>query len=146
MENIRVYEIPNCKMVSSQCGLFGDGKLERFNEWFSSFKRPMFPRDFMLYDSEQGGFIWYYIYEDGMNVPDEFSVIDFAGGLYAVASEIDGRDSSETVGAIKDFIKEKGCFEEDASRAYLGNIITPPSAGKAMGYEQMDYYVPIKIK
>jgi hypothetical protein len=146
MENVRIYEIPACKMVSSQCGMFGDGKLERFNEWFSSLPRTMFPKDFMFHDNERGGFIWYYMYNDGMNVPDDFNIIDFPGGLYAVASEIDGQDCSEVIGVIKKFIKEKGCFEEDAARTYLGNIPTPPSARKAMGYEQMDYYVPIKIK
>lgn len=146
MEKVRIYEMPACKMVSSQCGMFGDGKLERFNEWFSSLPRPMFPKDFMFYDHQQEGFIWYYIYSEGMNVPQDFSIVDFPGGLYAVATDVDGQDSSETITTIKNFIEEKGCFEEDASRSYLDNIPTPPSACKAMGYEQMDYYVPIKIK
>jgi len=145
MENVRIYEIPQCKMVSSQCGMFGDGKLEQFNEWFSSFPRTIFPNDFLWFDNNQGGFIWYYIYSDNMNIPDEFKIIDFPGGLYAVASEIDDQDSSEVISVIKNFIKEKDCFEEDTSREYLGNIPTPPSAYKAMGYNQMDYYVPIKI-
>lgn len=145
MEKVRIYEFPSCKMVSSQCGMFGDGKLERFNEWFSSLPRTMFPKDFMLHDNERNGFVWYYMYSDGVNVPDDFNIIDFPGGLYAVATDIDGQDSSEIMSAIRDFIKQKGCFEEDTSRAYLGNIPTPPSAAKAMGYEQMDYYVPIKI-
>lgn len=146
MEKVRIYEMPACKMVSSQCGMFGDGKLERFNEWFSSLPREMFPKDFMFYDHQQEGFIWYYIYNEGMNVPQDFSIIDFPGGLYAVATDVDGQDSSEAITTIKNFIEEKGCFEEDASRSYLGNIPTPPSACKAMGYEQMDYYVPIKVK
>lgn len=146
MEKVRIYEMPACKMVSSQCGMFGDGRLERFDEWFSSLPRPMFPKDFMFYDQQQEGFIWYYIYSEGINVPQDFSIIDFPGGLYAVATDVDGQDSSETITTIKNFIEEKGCFEEDASRTYLGNIPTPPSACKAMGYEQMDYYVPIKIK
>lgn len=145
MENVRIYEIPTCKMVSSQCGMFGDGKLEQFNDWFSSLPRPMFPQDFLWYDTERGGFTWYYIYSEGMKVPDDFNIIDFPGGLYAVASDIDGQDNSQAINAIKDFIKEKGCFEEDPSRAYLGNIPTPPSACEAMGYNQMDYYIPIRI-
>lgn len=37
-------------------------------------------------------------------------------------------------------------FERDASRSELGNIITSPAAQKVMGYEQMDYYTPIKAK
>lgn len=145
MENVRVYEIPACKMVSSQCGMFGDGKLEQFDQWFSSLPKTMFPQDFLWYDNKRRGFVWYYMYSEGMAVPDEFSIIDFPGGLYAVASDVDGRDNSGVISVIKSFIKEKECFEEDTSREYLGNIPTPPSASKAMGYNQMDYYVPIKI-
>lgn len=146
MESVRIYEIPVCQMVSSPCGQFGDGALERFDQWFSAFPRTMFPRDFLTYDNEQNGFVWYYMYSEGMPIPEDFQVIDFPGGLYAVASGIDGQDSTEVIRTIKDFIHEKGCFEEDGSRAYLGNIPTPPAAGKAMGYNQMDYYVPITIK
>lgn len=146
MECVRVYEIPACKMVSSQCGMYGDGKLERFEEWFSSLpKTIMFPRDFLWYDSERGGFVWYHMYSEGMEVPEEFDIVDFPGGLYVVATDIDGHDNSEAKNAIKNFIKEKECFEEDTSRTELGSIISPPSANEAMGYSQMDYYVPIKI-
>ena len=35
MEMVRIYEIPTCKMVLSQCGMFGEGKLEKFAEWNS---------------------------------------------------------------------------------------------------------------
>lgn len=51
MENVRIYEIPACKMVSSQYGMFGDGKLEKFDEWFSSLPRTMFPKDFLFFDN-----------------------------------------------------------------------------------------------
>jgi len=125
--------------------LFGDGKLEQFDAWFSALPRTMFPRDFLWYDENQGEFIWYYIYSNDMAIPEAFNIIDFSGGLYAVASGIDGQDSTEVISEIKGFIKEKGCFEEDPTRTYLGNIPTPPSANQAMGYNQMDYYVPIKI-
>lgn len=145
MENVRIYEIPACKMVSSQVGMFGDGKLEKFDEWFSTLPRPMSPKDYLWYDEKKGGFVWYYIYSEDMTIPEEFEVIDFPGGLYAVASDIDGEDNSKVLNAIKEYIKEKECYDEDSTRAYLGNVITPPSANKAMGYDQMDYYVPIKI-
>ena len=146
MENVRVYEMPACKMAVSQCGMFGDGKLEKFAEWFSSLPMTMFPKDFLWYDDIQGGFVWYYMCDCGTVAPEDFDVIDFPGGLYAVTTDIDGQDNTNALNAIKDFIKEKGCFEEDNSRKYLGNIITPPSAGKALGYNQMDYYIPVKIK
>lgn len=146
MENVRIYEMPRCKMVASQCGMFGDGKLERFDEWFSSLPKSMFPRDFLSYDQEQECFIWYYMFDEGMEVPDEFCIIDFSGGLYAVTTGVDGEDNSEEMEEINTFIKEKGCFEKDPSRVELGNIPNPQSAGEVMGYNQMNYYVPIKIK
>lgn len=146
MEVVRIYEIPMCKMVASQCGMFGDGKLERFDEWFSKYPRGLSPRDFLWFDVERGGFVWYYMYQEAMVIPEEFSVVDFPGGLYAVATDVDGEDNSKALGAIKSFITEKGCFEEDPTRTYLGNIINPPSVGEAMGYNQMDYYVPIRIR
>ena len=44
---------------------------------------------------------------------------------------------------VDKFLKENG-FERDTSRLELGNIITSPMAQEIMGYEQMDYYTPIK--
>lgn len=145
METVRVYEIPACKMVSSRCGMFGEGMLEKFSAWFSGFPRTMFPRDFLWYDEERGGFVWYYLYEEGMAVPEDFSIVDFPGGLYAVATDMDGKEDADALTVIHDFIGAKDCFVEDHSRVCLGNITTPPAAAKAMGYEQMDYYVPIRI-
>ena len=146
MENVRIFEMPPCKMAVSQSGMFGDGKLEPFCDWFSSLPVTMFPKDYLWFDKVNGGFAWYYMCDDNITVPDEFETIDFLGGLYAVSTDIDGQDNADALKAIKDFIKEKGCFEEDNSREYLGNIITSKSTREAMGYSQMDYYIPIKIK
>ena len=145
MENVRIYEMPACKMAASKCGMFGDGKLEKFSDWFSSLPKTMFPRDFLWYDGKQNGFVWYYMLDESITAPKDFEVIDFPGGLYAVATDIDGQDNNPALNAIKSFIKEKGCFEEDNSREYMGNIVNSQSAGKAMGYNQMDYYIPVKI-
>lgn len=132
MELVRVYEIPSCKMVSSLCGMFGDGKLESFNDWFSTLPRTLFPSDFLFYDSALGGFVWYYIFRDGLDVPSDFQIVDFTGGLYAVATGIDGQDSTDVINTIKEFISRIGCFEEDKTRHYLGNIPTPPAAGEKL--------------
>ena len=145
MENIRIYEMPDCKMVSSECGMFGDGKLERFAEWMDTLPKTMFPKAFLWFDKERNGFVFYYLYETGMAVPEGFDIVDFSGGLYAVATDVDGQDDTPARTAIKKFIKEKGCFEEDLSREMFGNIITSPLASTAMGYNQMDYYTPIRI-
>ena len=79
-----------------------------------------------------------------MNVPTEFDIIDFKGGLYAVATGIDQQTDRELMNAEVDkFFSENG-FERDTSRSELGNIITSQLAQEIVGYEQMDYYTPIK--
>ena len=144
MQGIRIYEMPACKMVSSGTGMFGEGKFNLFDEWLSSQERGLFPKDFLYWAGE--GFVWLYMYEDGMNVPDEFEIIDFPGGLYAVATDIDQKTDKERMDTdIDQFLSGNG-FERDASRPELGNIITSPLAKKIMGYEQMDYYIPVKAK
>ena len=81
-----------------------------------------------------------------MNVPNEFEIVDFQGGLYAVATDIDQKTDKELMDTeIDKFLSENG-LERDTSRSELGNIITSPLANKIIGYEQMDYYYPIKAK
>lgn len=87
MQYIRIYEMPDCKMVSSGRGMFAEEKFEAFDAWMSAQKRGLFPKDFLFWD--ETGFHWLYMYEESMNVPSEFDVIDFKGGLYAVATGID---------------------------------------------------------
>ena len=144
MQSVRIYEMPDCKMVSSGTGMFGEGNFNLFDEWLSSQKRGLFPKDFLYWAGE--GFVWLYQYEDGLNVPEEFEIIDFQGGLYAVATDIDQKTDREFMNAeIDKFLNENG-FERDTSRPELGNIITSPLAKTIMGYEQMDYYIPVKAK
>lgn len=105
-------------------------------------KRGLFPKDFLFWDGS--GFHWVYMFEEGMDVPEEFDIIDFKGGLYAVATGIDQQTDRGLMNAEVDkFLSENG-FEREASRPELGNIITSPLAQEIMGYEQMDYYIPIK--
>ncbi len=144
MQSVRIYEMPDCKMVASETGMFGDGKLESFDKWFSQQKRCLFPKDFLFWNDS--GFRWLYMYEEGMDVPKEFEVIDFKGGLYAVATDIDQQTDMEALNKEVDVFLEKNGFERDMSRKELGNVITSPTAHKIMGYSQMDYYSPIKAK
>lgn len=147
MQNVRIYEICNCKMVSSGVGMFGDGTLERFDMWMSELPRSIYPKDFLYWDcsdEDKQGFHWLCLYEPGMNVPDEFSVIDFHGGLYAVTTDIDRQTDMDAMNAELDgFLKESG-FVRDKSRPSLGNIITSPRAKEILGYEQMNYWTPIR--
>ena len=98
MQSVRIYEMPACKMGSSGMGMFGEC------------------------------FVWLYMQEDGMNVPKEFEITDFQGGLYAVATDIDQKTDKELMNTETDkFLSENG-FERDASRPELKNIVTSPFA------------------
>lgn len=142
MQSIRIYEMPDCKMVSSGKGMFGEEKFDRFEEWLSSQKRGLFPKDFL--SGGEDGFTWLYMFEDGISVPPEFEIVDFKGGLYAVATDVDQKTDTELMNAeVNKFLSENG-FERDPLRNELGNIITSDAAKEILGYEQMDYYFPIK--
>ena len=104
----------------------------------------MYPKDFLFW--QENGFHWIYMYEDGMQVPTSFNMIDFPGGLYAVATDIDQQTDSELMKSnVDEFLNNNG-FIRDESRSELGNIITTPAIHEILGYEQMDYYFPIKAK
>lgn len=145
MESIRVCRIPPCLMVSSGRGMFGDGVLEAFMEWCSTLPESIHPQDYLWFDGE--GFVWYYVYQPGMQVPDTFNVVHFEGGLYAVATGKDADEGSynHVQLAFEQFFKNNERFVRDDTRVELGNIITPEEAEKALGYQQMDYYVPVRI-
>ncbi len=115
-----------------------------FDEWFSKQKPGLFPKDFLFWDGS--GFRWLYLYEDGMDVPKEFEIIDFQGGFYAVATDIDEKTDMEALKREVDLFLEENGFERDPSRQELGHIITSQNKQKIMGYNQMDYYSPIKAK
>ena len=84
--------------------------------------------------------------EEGMSVPLEFDIIDFKGGLYAVATDIDQQTDMEKMNAeLNKFLSDNG-FEHDGLRPQMGNVITSPLASKIMRYEQMDYYFPVRAK
>jgi len=124
--------------------MFGDGILEKFDAWISKMPRKIYPNDF-LYQEKQG-FCWLYLYEGCMNVPEDFAVIDFKGGLYAVATDIDQKtDRQDLYARIDAFLEENG-FVRDPARPEMGNVITASRARKTLGYDQMNYWIPITEK
>lgn len=147
MQLIRIYDMPACRMVASPVGMFGESALDTFNAWMETQPRSLFPRDFLTWDdsdSEHPGFRWYFMYADGMTLPDGAQVVDFTGGMYAVATGIDQRTDKEVMNeVVTDFLRKNGLMI-DPDRRELGNIITSPAVQAVLGYEQMDYYYPVR--
>ena len=114
MQSVRIIDLPKMKMVSSGVGMFGDGKLERFAEWFSALPQGLYPEDFLC-GNEQGMF-WLFPYRSGMDI-GPFELVGVQGGLYAVAPDHDQRTDT---------------------------ILTSDRAAKILGYYQRDYFTPVK--
>jgi len=156
---VRVIELPACRMVSSGRTKWNEafgpnGPLTRFNEWFSAYDQTradrFYVRDFMWGPASGTWVEWAYAVTD---IPEDlggFEVIDFPGGLFAVAVSVDadGRDHDRVHGAIQRWVKKSGCFalDETDERFSMGNITSPMRTKEAMGYHQMDLYFPIRIK
>lgn len=146
MQPIRIYDMPPCRMIASPVGMFGEPALEAFDAWLSAQPRTMFPRDFLTFDDSDPahpGFRWYVMYEEGLTLPEGAELIDFPGGMYAVATGVDQQtDKPAMEAAVAEFLRLHG-LQTDAARRALGNIITSPSVKDVLGYEQMDYYYPV---
>lgn len=149
MQPIRIYDMPPCKMVVSPVGMFGEPALEDFSTWMKQQPRSLFPRDFLTWDDSDPahpGFRWYFMYEDGMVLPEGAEVIEFPGGMYAVATDIDQQTDKQAMNAaVVKFLEQNG-LALDVYRRELGNIITSPAVQAVLGYEQMDYYYPVRPK
>lgn len=149
MQSIRIYDMLPCKMVVSPTGMFGEPALDAFNAWKETQPRTMFPKDYLTWDNsdpERSGFRWYYQYECGMTLPEGAEVVDFPGGMYAVATDIDQRTNKDLMdAAVMEFLARYG-LEADTTRRELGNIITSASVRAILGFEQMDYYDPVQPK
>lgn len=149
MPDIRVVELPRAKAVRS-----GKGNLEAFDRWFSALSIPqnLFPRDFMWYNPEYNDFEWLYILPENRIDTGGFEVFDFPGGLYAVATAIDGEAIGRVNRLIHQWVEEQEHFEvssvnnDPEPRYDMGHIVTPEIFYEKTGYHLMDLFVPIVVK
>ena len=152
-DQVRIIELPACKMVTSGPDTEDPTAFERFDKWWTAYDKSrtdhFYARDFM-WCSADGAFEWGYAV---LKVPKDtggFGVIDFPGGLYAVAISVDNdsKDHDRVYKGILDWVKKSGCFalDENDVRRSLGNITSPVGTKEIMGYHQMDLYFPIRIK
>lgn len=143
MEYIRLQYFPACRMVTSGKGFFGDENFSRFEKLLAKEQRTSpYPQDFLT--GNEQWMEWLYLYRDGM---DTFGmdVIDFPGGLYAVVCGIDAQSNAAEMAAVAEFMEKYG-LERDNSRPDMGNIVGNRETQAVLGYEQMDYWTPVKKK
>lgn len=149
MDGIRIVDLPGAKMATS-----GNQDLGAFDQWWSHLDKErtdrFFPRDFMWYDPELKQLIWFYALPPGVSDTGGYETVDFPGGLYAaaVSKDQDDSDGERVYQAVKDWVQKSGCFELDErpGRYTMFHVITSDAAYRAMGYRQLDLYIPIKAK
>ena len=154
---VRIIELPTCKMIWS--GVCTDGgsddaksaKLKRFNEWWSAHDKlrrdRFYSRDFMWYDTAAGGLAWGLAVAEIPADTGGYEVINFPGGLYAVANYADN-DAEGAYTNIKKWVEESCCFAPDEGRNHLwhGFSCCAETVQPVMGYYQYDFYFPIHVK
>ena len=162
LPDVRIVEIPACKMVSS-----GLGKTEGFDKWFCEYDKKRVgirtsPLDFMFFDLRHGGFVWWYAVEDWVTEADTdgYEIVDFEGGLYATAMTKDDGDTAGVYWKVLEWIEQSEHFEAMEKGVDLGklddkeyyrhttfcHILTPPQVKKAWGYARLELMVPIKLR
>ena len=152
---VRVVEIPRCRMVSS--GYFNDlGEvLGSFDIWFSKCDKmrkgiSFSPLDFMFFEADGRG-MWLYAVEDWVTEKDTngYEIIEFEGGLYANAVSIDGDDDigGRVYMGIKEWIDNSG-FELDEREGHrtMCHMIVGEKMNRGLGYKQLDIFVPVKLR
>ena len=149
MEGIRIIEIPKVKMISSGHGTLDELFEKKFDKLILNQRKDFTPHDFMWYDPERNKMVWYYAVTHDDIDPCGFEIIDFEGGLYAAAISIDENeeDGERVYNGIKEWINNSECFELDERPGHycMFHIVTPSEVKKAMGYNQLDIFVPIKV-
>jgi hypothetical protein len=134
MEKIRVIEIPPLKVVNSG-NITAMEDFETFDQWWSSIDVKIYitPRDFMWYNVKKGYWEWFFALPEGHEDIGGYDVVDFPGGLYAVAASKDAEEEAteETKASIRSWVEASGCFElsisenDQAERYVMTHVTTP---------------------
>lgn len=153
----RIISLPPFKAASSGVDKEFDfssyGILGKFDKYFSTIKpseRDSFmARDFLFFDEEKQGMVWWWALSEDMDDGGN-EVVDFEGGYYITYVYKDGDE--ETNGKLYnqalEYIKKSDIFELDIRQNHyaMGHIITPSEIIKVQGWAQMETFIPVKLK
>lgn len=153
----KIISLPPFKAASSgvdkEFNFSFNGILGRFDKYFSAIKpseRDSFmPRDFLFFDEERKGMVWWWaLSEDMYDGGNE--VVDFEGGYYITYVYKDGDEetNSKLYNRALEYIENSDIFELDIRQNHyaMGHIITPSEIIKAQGWAQMETFIPVKLK
>jgi len=160
--DVMVIRIPGFKAVTSGDQRWGDmfengGYMNQLWKHCHLYKNVIFDCfDFLLPKNDKAE--WICAVKDGVTDADvsPFKIINFPGGLYAMAVSID--DDDESIQKVEEKISrwiENTNFEHDKNRDFMFNMpylyedgadIAYQDIEKGLGYKQQQRYVPIRLK
>lgn len=152
---VRIIQINPFKAFSSGVDTI-DHVFGNFQQWQESHnhlvKKMMYGAPDFLWFEEGMKAVWIWAVEDWVTKEDTtpYDLIEFEGGLYAAAMSIDGDDDigGRVCAGIQKWLESSG-FELDERPGHrtMCHMLNPTDEIKnALGYHQLDIYVPIKIR
>lgn len=151
--DIMIVRIPKFRAVTSGLmtfeELFGGG----FGPWQEAhnhlFKPVIFNSPDFMYGKD-GKAAWIWAIKDEVTEADThpYDIIEYSGGLYAVAVSVDGDgESHNKVRSKTEKWLESTNFAIDSNRELMGHMIyVDDEIKEGLGYHQMNLYAPIKLK
>lgn len=152
---VRIVQINPFRAFSSGADTIENvmGAFQQWQEEHNHFVKKMIygAPDFLWFE-EDGKAVWIRAVEDRVTKEDTlpYDLIVFEGGLYAAAMSVDGDDDigGRVYSGILKWLEDSG-FEPDErpGRRTMCHMVNPTDEIKAaLGYDQLDIYVPIKIR
>ena len=152
---VRIIQINPFKAFSSGLDTI-DNVMGTFQQWQEEHnhlvKKLMYGAPDFLWFEEDMRAVWIWAVEDWVMEADvePYEIIEFKGGLYAAAMSVDGDDdiNGRVYEGIKKWLETSG-FELDERPGHrtLCHMVNPTGEIKAaLGYHQLDIYVPIKVR
>lgn len=152
---VRIVQINPFRAFSSGIDTFENvmGTFQKWQEDHNHLVKKMIygAPDFLWFEEDMKA-VWIWAVEEWVTEEDTipYELIEFEGGLYAAAISIDGDDDigGRIYSGILKWIEESG-FELDERPGHrtMCHMLNPTDKIKnALGYDQLDIYVPIKIR
>ncbi len=151
--DIMIVRIPKFRAVTSGLLTFEELFGGDFEPWQEAHKHLFQPvifdcPDFLCGKDGMAEWIWAIKDEVSESDTDPYEIIEFPGGLYAVAVSVDGDgESHDRVRQKVEKWLESTNFMIDRDRDHMGHMIYVDDEIRAgLGYHQMNLYAPIKLK
>lgn len=152
---VRIIQISPFKAFSSGVDTIENvlGTFQQWQEKHNHLVRKMLygAPDFLWFEEDMRA-VWIWAVEEWVTKEDviPYEFIEFEGGLYAAAMSIDGDDDmgGRVYSGILKWLESSGFeLDERQGRRTMGHMVNPTDEIKnALGYDQMDIYVPIRIR